>query len=255
MPSLPPANRVSHRLARLAFMAACAAVLCVAVAGPLHRFLGLDFDVAIALFRYGFYLGAGAIALGLATILPTRPGERRRGFVAAVLALAIGIAAAWTPFKWFLDARNSPHINDITTDTGDPPPLVVTLQLRREAQTSAAYPGASFADPQHAAYPDIQPIKLAVPPADAFKRVDRVAEAMGWEVVARAPGDGRGDGRLEAVDTTAWFGFQDDIVVRIRPDGAGSRIDIRSKSRVGSSDLGANARRIRDFTQRLKAEP
>ena len=255
MTSLPPANRVSHRLARLAFMAACAAVLCVALAGPLHRFLGLDFDVAIGLFRYGFYLGAGAIALGLATILPTRPGEHRRGFVAAVLALAIGIAAAWTPFKWFLDARNSPHINDITTDTADPPQLVVTRQLRRDAQTPAAYAGASVADLQHAAYPDIQPIKLAMPPADTFKRVDRVAEAMGWEVVARAPGDGRSDGRLEAVDTTAWFGFQDDIVVRIRPDGAGSRIDIRSKSRVGSSDLGANARRIRDFTLRLKAEP
>ncbi len=254
MSSLPPANRVSHRLARLAFMAACAAVLCVALAGPLHRFLGLDFDVAIGLFRYGFYLGAGAIALGLATILPTRPGERRRGFVAAVLALAIGIAAAWTPFKWFLEARNSPHINDITTDTADPPQLVVTRQLRRDAQTPAAYAGASVADLQHAAYPDIQPIKLAMPPADAFKRVDRVAEAKGWEVVARAPGDGRSDGRLEAVDTTAWFGFQDDIVVRIRPDGAGSRIDIRSKSRVGSSDLGANARRIRDFSRRLKAD-
>lgn len=248
---VPSANRVSHRLARLAFMAACAAVLCVALAGPLHRFLGVDFDVAIALFRYGFYLGAGAIALGLATILPTRPGEHRRGFVAAVLALAIGIAAAWTPFKWFLDARNSPHINDITTDTAEPPQLVVTLQLRRNALTSAAYAGASVADQQHAAYPDIQPIKLALSPAEAFKRVDRVAEAMGWEVVARAPAEGR----LEAVDTTAWFGFQDDIVVRIRPDADGSRIDIRCKSRMGSSDLGANARRIRDFTQRLKAEP
>lgn len=212
MLSVPPANRVSHRLARLAFMAACAAVLCVAFAGPLHRFLGVDFDVAIALFRYGFYLGAGAIALGLATIHPTRPGEGRRGFVAAVLALAIGIAAAWTPFKWFLDARNAPRINDITTDTAEPPQLVVTLQLRREAQTPATYAGAAFADPQHASYPDIQPIKLAVPPLDAFKRVDRVAEAMGWRWwrARRATGAATGGSRRStprcgsASRTTSW---------------------------------------------------
>ena len=248
------ANPVSHRLARLAFMAACASLLCVVLAGPLYRFV-VEFDVAIALFRYGFYLGAAAVALGLATVMPTRPGGGRRGFVAAVLAAVIGIVAIWTPFKWFIDAHYAPHINDITTDTADPPQLVVTLQLRRNALTPPAYAGASFAEQQQVAYPDIKPIRLALPPVEAFKRADRVAEAMGWEVVARAPGDGRGDGRLEAVDTTAWFGFQDDIVVRLRPDGTGSRIDIRSKSRVGASDLGANARRIRDFTQRLTAAP
>jgi len=73
---------------------------------------------------------------------------------------------------------------------------------------------------------------------------------MGWDVVARAPAEGR----LEAIDTSKWFGFRDDIVVRIRPDGAGSKVDIRSKSRVGRSDLGVNARRLRDFTHRLNAE-
>jgi uncharacterized protein (DUF1499 family) len=77
-----------------------------------------------------------------------------------------------------------------------------------------------------------------------------VAMAMDWDVVARAPADGR----LEAIATSQWFGFNDDIVVRIRPEGTGSRIDIRSKSRVGESDLGVNARRIRDFIARLKAE-
>jgi len=72
---------------------------------------------------------------------------------------------------------------------------------------------------------------------------------MGWDVVARAPAEGR----IEAIDTSQWFGFHDDIVVRIRPAGSGSRIDIRSKSRVGRSDLGANAHRIRTFTSKLKA--
>jgi uncharacterized protein (DUF1499 family) len=245
-----PTNPVSHRLARLAFITAGVAALVVASAGPLHRYVGLDVEADFAVFRYGFYLAVAAVALGLATIVPTRPGDRRRGFVAALLAIVIGAAAAYTPLDWFLRAQQSPEINDISTDIANPPPLVVTLQLRRGAANPPAYPGASAGVLQRAAYPDIVPVILPVPPAEAFKRVDAVATAMDWDVVARAPADGR----LEAIATSQWFGFNDDIVVRIRPEGTGSRVDIRSKSRVGESDLGVNARRIRDFIARLKAE-
>lgn len=246
-----PTNPVSHRLARLAFITACAAALVVACAGPLHRYLGLDIEATIAIFRYGFYIAVAGIALSLATIVPTRPGDRRRGFVAALLAIAIGAAAAYMPLNWFLRARQSPELNDISTDIVNPPAMVVTLQLRRGAANPPAYPGAGAGVLQRAAYPDIAPVILPVPPAEAFRRVDNVATAMDWDVVARAPADGR----LEAVATSQWFGFRDDIVVRIRPDGTGSKVDIRSKSRVGESDLGVNARRIRDFIARLKAAP
>lgn len=246
-----PTNPVSHRLARIAFFLACAAALTVALCGPAHRFLGVDLDVALTVFRYGFYAAAAAIALALATVMPTRPGERRRGFVAAVLALVIGVAAAWSPAQWLLQARAAPRINDVTTDTVRPPSLVVTLQMRKGAANPPAYPGAAVAAQQRAAYPEIAPILLTLPPAEAFKRVDRVAAALGWDVVARAPAEGR----LEAIDTTAWFGLQDDVVVRIRAEGTtGSRVDIRSKSRLGESDFGANARRIRMFTEQLRAE-
>lgn len=245
-----PTNSTSHRLARLAFLTGCVAALLVGVSGPLHRYLGVDYGMAISLLRYGFYVAAAAVALGLATIVPTRPGDRRRGFLSSLLALVIGVGAAWAPFKLFLDARGVPPINDITTDVADPPALVVTQQMRQGATSPPGYPGTDVAVQQRAAYPDIMPIALAVPPAEAFKRVDKVATAMGWEVVGRAPAEGR----IEAIDTTQWFGFRDDIVVRIRPDGTGSRIDIRSKSRVGRSDLGVNARRIRAFTEKLKAE-
>lgn len=245
-----PTNRISHRLARLAFTAACVSAVIVAVSGPLHRFLGVDVDIVISLFRYGFYVAAAAIALALATIVPTRPGERRRGFVAAFLGLVIGVAAAWSPFTLFLEAHGAPRINDISTDTVNPPPLIVTLKMRGDAVTPPAYPGKAVADQQREAYPDLAPIVLKVPPAEAFRRVDAVAEEMGWDVVARAPKDGR----LEAVDTSKWFGFHDDIVVRIVAEGTGSRVDIRSKSRVGRADLGANARRIRAFTAKLKAQ-
>lgn len=247
-----PTNPVSHRLARVAFFLACAAGLTVALCGPVHRFLGVDLDIVLIIFRYGFYAAAAAVALALATIMPTRPGERRRGFVAAVLAVLIGVAAAWSPAQWLLQTRASPRINDVTTDTARPPAMVVTQQLRRSAVNPPGYPGEGTASLQRAAYPDIVPIVLAVPPPEAFKRVDRVATALGWEVVARAPAEGR----LEAVDTTDWFGLQDDIVVRIRVEGTGgSRVDIRSKSRLGESDFGANARRIRTFAEKLRAEP
>jgi len=245
-----PTNSISHRLARMAFIAACVAALIVVAAGPLHRYLGLDIEAAIAVFRYGFYVAVAGVALGLATIVPTRPGDRRRGFVAAFLAIAIGTAGAWVPVSWFLRAQQLPMINDISTDAVEPPAMVATLQLRRGAANPPAYPGAAVAVLQRAAYPDISPVVLPVPPAEAFKRVDRVAMAMGWDIVARAPTEGR----IEAVDTSDWFGFRDDIVVRIRADGTGSRIDIRSKSRVGESDLGVNAQRVREFIARLKAE-
>jgi uncharacterized protein (DUF1499 family)/uncharacterized membrane protein YvlD (DUF360 family) len=247
-----PTNPVSHRLARFAFVLACVASLTVAICGPVHRVLGVDLDFALTLFRYGFYAAAAAVALALATVVPTRPGEKRRGFVAAVLALAIGVAAAWSPAQWLLEARASPRINDVTTDTARPPAMVVTQQMRKGAVNPAAYPGESAAALQRAAYPDIVPVVLAVVPSEAFRRVDRVAMALGWDVVARAPAEGR----LEAVDTTDWFGLQEDIVVRVRAEGTtGSRIDIRSKSRLGESDFGANARRIRAFMEQLRAEP
>ncbi|OFX04013.1 MAG: hypothetical protein A3D94_00425 [Alphaproteobacteria bacterium RIFCSPHIGHO2_12_FULL_66_14] len=245
-----PTNPTSHRLARLAFIAACVGALIVAAAGPLHRYLALDIEAAIAVFRYGFYVAVAGVALGLATIVPTRPGDRRRGFVAAFLAVAIGVAGAWVPVSWFLWSQRLPVINDISSDIANPPPMVALLQLRRGAPNPPKHPGAATAALQREAYPDIVPVVLPVAPSEAFKRADRVAMALGWDVVARAPAEGR----LEAVDTSDWFGFRDDIVVRIRAAGIGSRIDIRSKSRAGESDLGVNARRIRDFIARLKAE-
>jgi uncharacterized protein (DUF1499 family) len=245
-----PTNPASHRLARLAFFLALLAALIVGACGPAHRYLGIDLDLALAVYRYGFYLAAASMALALATLVPTRPGDRRRGFVAALLALLVGLAAAWAPAGWLLDARAAPRINDISTDTTDAPAMVVTQQMRRGAPNPAAYPGNSVAAQQRVAYPDIAPIMLNIAPAEAFRRVDEVAMSMGWDIVARSPADGR----IEAVDVSDWFGMTDDIVVRIRPEGtSGTRIDIRSKSRVGESDFGENARRIRAFRDRLKA--
>src|SRR5207302_9610810 len=105
---------------------------------------------------------------------------------------------------------------------------------RAGAPNTAAYGGRDLAEQQRKGYPDLEPLVLGVPPSAAFTRARDAAEGMGWLIVAAEPAAGR----LEATDSTLWFGFKDDIVVRIVPQGSGSRIDVRSVSRVGRSDLG-----------------
>lgn len=156
-----------------------------------------------------------------------------------IAALLIGALVFAVPFQFQRQAQGVPPINDITTDLQNPP---------RYMTADLGYPGEPFARQQRAAYPDIQPVMLAVPPREAFGRAVKAAESMGWEVVGRDAGAGT----IEAVDTTRWFGFRDDIAVRIPAADAGSRVDIRSKSRVGRSDIGANARRIRAYAQHLR---
>jgi uncharacterized protein (DUF1499 family) len=124
---------------------------------------------------------------------------------------------------------------------------VVARRAATNASNPPEYAGPEVAAQQKKAYPDLAPIRLAVPPAQAFDKARAAAQALGWEIVASDPAEGR----LEATDTTRWFAFKDDVVVRIRPDGDGSRVDVRSKSRVGRSDVGANAARIRAFREAL----
>jgi uncharacterized protein (DUF1499 family) len=167
------------------------------------------------------------------------PASRRRGLLMPIVSLVIGAGAFGVPFQFQQTARSVPPINDITTDPANPPKYM-TKPL--------AYPGAEFARQQALAYPDIKPVMLPVPPREAFDRAVKAAESMGWEVVGRDAATGM----LEAVDATKWFGFKDDIAVRVTAADGGSRVDVRSKSRVGRNDIGTNARRIRAYVERLK---
>jgi uncharacterized protein (DUF1499 family) len=117
-----------------------------------------------------------------------------------------------------------------------------------EGGNSVVYPGAKFADQQKQAYPDIAPLVLALPPAAAFDRALAAAQAMGWTIVLADAAAGR----IEASDRSRWFGFTDDIVVRITPEGPQSRIDVRSSSRYGRSDFGVNAARVRAYLAKLR---
>jgi uncharacterized protein (DUF1499 family) len=229
---------MSRWLRPLALVLALVALAMLAISGPGTRFELFDYRIGLTVFRWCAY--AGIAAMVLAVLALAIPASRKRGLIMPVVALLIGALAFGVPFRFQQTATSVPRINDITTDTENPPQYMTTARK---------YPGEEFARLQRAGYPDIAPVMLpAVPPKEAFERALKAAESMGWEVVGRDAAAGI----LEAVDTTIWFGFKDDIAVRISAADVGSRIDVRSKSRVGRSDIGTNARRIRAYVERLK---
>lgn len=220
----------------------------LAVAGPGTRLDLWTFRTGFDLLRWGAYLGLAAAAGALVQLAV--PRWRPPTVWPLVAALGLGLMAAGVPWFWRQRAGQVPPIHDITTDTDDPPEFVAVLPLRAHAANPAGYGGAEIAAAQRQAYPDIQPLVLAgVAPAVAFGRALDAAKAAGWAVV----GTDSAAGRIEATATTGWFGFKDDVVIRIRPADAGSRVDVRSVSRVGGSDVGTNARRIRGYLAHLRA--
>lgn len=208
--------------------------------------LGLwDFRTGLSMLRYAAYVGVIALVVGVPAAFLTRARGAQR--VALILAVLIAAATVGVPYRLSQSAKGVPPIHDIATDTNDPPVFVAVLPLRVSATNSAVYAGDSIAALQHAAYPDVQPIALPVAPPQAYSRALSAAQAMGWSIVAT---DSLA-GRIEATATTTWFGFKDDVVVRIRAAEQGSRVDVRSVSRVGRSDVGANAARIRAYSSEL----
>ncbi len=153
-------------------------------------------------------------------------------------ALAVGAASAAIPLDYIHRLMVLPYINDITTDTGHPPQF-------SPPKAYADY----FPELQRIGYPDLHPLEVALPLEQAFARAAETAKGLGWEIVALD----ESAGTIQAVATTPWFGFQDDVAIRITAAGAASRIDLRSKSRIGRSDAGANAQRIREFLARLQS--
>jgi uncharacterized protein (DUF1499 family) len=213
--------------------------------------LGLwTFRTGFTLIRWAAYAGILGALLAAAALALTR--ARGRAAALLVVALVAAVTSAALPWSWRRQARSVPPIHDITTDTADPPLFVAVLPLRAGARNPAEYGGDSVATLQRQGYPDLKPFETAAAPGAAYHAALAAARGMGWEVVAADSAAGR----VEATATTRWFGFKDDVVVRVRPaagGAAGSRVDVRSLSRVGGSDVGTNAARIREYLGALKA--
>jgi uncharacterized protein (DUF1499 family) len=203
---------------RFASALAVLAVVLLAASGPAVRLGLVPFTVGILMLPAAGALGVVAAILALVALF------RGAGVVKPVAVLIVGILVALVPAAGYVAARSVPPINDISTDPKEQ------------------------SDAQRRAYPDIQPLRLPVAPNIAFERAKGAIEEAGWQIAREDPSAGR----IEAVATTFWFGFKDDVVIRIAADGPGSRVDMRSKSRVGKGDLGTNAQRIRAYQRRLQ---
>lgn len=217
----------------------------LAVAGPLLANLALVRPlIGFTTFALGALLALVGLVLGGFGLRATRGGlpGRRRAWL-AVTAGAVVIAAL---LSGALSGRGAPRINDITTSPDDPPTFEAAAGEAANRGRDMAYP-AEFAAIQRAAYPDLAPIPLPVPPAEAFARAHATARALGWEVTLVDPARGL----LEARARSRLFRFVDDVALRIRPADGGSVVDVRSKSRDGKGDMGVNAARIRAFAAAL----
>ncbi|MCL6415345.1 DUF1499 domain-containing protein [Aestuariirhabdus sp. Z084] len=218
----------------------------IAVAGFRMKFW--DFSVSFTLLKANVVVALLVIVLSAIFIL-LAGYQRERSWVTQgcwMLLCALLILGLYG-FQGY-KAKNYPFIHDVTTDLANPPQFDAVAALRSSQDHSVIYEGESVAAQQRAGYPDLLPVITETNPEQAFIRLKAMIQARGWVLVDDDPARGR----LEAVITSWLFGFKDDLVIRIQPYGSGARIDMRSASRIGRSDLGANAARIRELRENFE---
>jgi uncharacterized protein (DUF1499 family) len=239
------------RLTTFAYTMAIVGVV-VALGGIVAVQLGLIAPLgAFAMFVLGTLLcGTLALLAGIVSVVRTRRGFRHEDRRRSITATAVGAALVALVLVASAGGQGKPPINDISTDLEDPPQFASADAVPAYAGRDMSYPD-EFVPIVRSAYPEVDPIVLSAPPDDAYARALASARSLGWEVVHEDPDRGT----FTATDTSAIFRFVDDVVVRVQPEDDGARIDVRSKSRDGRGDLGANAERIQRFAAELKLPP
>jgi uncharacterized protein (DUF1499 family) len=237
-------------LSWLALAVSVVAVGLLMAAGPGYQAGWFALGTALQrMLTWAAYLGTGALALGVASLLANAWKGGAAAVSRSVIAIVLGALSVGVPLRWQREVQSVPRIHDISTDTVTPPRYVEIARIRQDLQVPNSLDYLEeVAEQQRTGYPDLGPVFLAMPPAEAHARALAAAERLGWEIVASDVASGR----IEATDTTFWFRFKDDVAIRVSavPDGT-SRVDVRSVSRVGRSDIGTNARRIRSFLAEL----
>jgi hypothetical protein len=241
-------------LARWALRLALFAIPVCAMALLIVRTGRIEWNAGLAALAGGLGIALLGILVGV-TALAEIWHRGTYGAERAFAGVLIGIALLAAPAYYGLLAADLPAITDVTTDPADPPRFDGAVARRRPGENPTAYPGARFSALQAEAYPEIVPLKLDAAPDDVQIAALQLAAERGWRILDRGalPRGGGMTGRIELLDRTPVLGLADDIVVRIRPEGTGSRVDMRSASRIGTHDLGRNADRVRDFLRDLSA--
>lgn len=249
-------NNARQRMAPWAHLAAWIGLIVAVIglagmllSGPLYRTGVMDLRPAFSLMGWGAKIGVFAVLVGIVALILSLMTRHTRGGAIAVVAIVLGVLAFTPPWIFRNTAASVPPIHDISTDTTTPPVFKALLPERSSAPNPVEYGGAEVARQQHKAYPDIKPLHFNLSAPQVFAAALSTANDMGWKIAAQDASTGR----IEATDTTFWYGFKDDVVIRIRPESSTeTRLDIRSLSRVGKSDVGKNAERIREFEKRIR---
>lgn len=231
----------------LFFSVTLVATMSAIMAGLGSRWGWWSFRTGFAILKVAAFGSVVAAGLSLIGLIWSGLSGSRFGFALALISLVTSLTVAGTLWQWKTKAQSFPRIHDISTDTDNPPLFNAILPLRKDAPNPSDYGGQDIAAKQRAGYPDIGPLMLPLAPGEAFQKALSAAINIGGEIIEA----NRNAGRIEATYTTYWFGFKDDMVVRITPEKTGSRIDVRSASRVGVSDVGTNAKRIRRFLENM----
>ncbi|HDY91896.1 MAG TPA: DUF1499 domain-containing protein [Pseudoalteromonas sp.] len=220
------------------------AFLLVLLPGPLYKFGIVELGVAFTGFKYGVYAGGAALVLLIVQVLFMR---KTLTLSSGVIALVFSVVAIAMPLNMMNKAEGVPAIHDISTDLVNPPKFVAIAPLRANASNPVEYAGEEIAVQQRKAYPELATLSFAQSKADLMTASEQAVKNLGFAVVSA----NTATGIVEATDTTTWFGFKDDVVIRIKDEGSQRFVDIRSKSRVGRSDLGKNAERIHSIINEL----
>lgn len=254
------------RLIRLSVIIAVIALVLLAASSVGTRGGIFGFQIGLMVFALAALVGALAILLALVGLIWTLFAEDKSGLRTSVIALIVGAGVVAMPAYFVLSGliAKYPPIHDVTTDTVNPPQFVDVMERRGKHSNPVDYaaevvpanmPGAggmagrSVASIQQEYYPDIKPLTLNMSEEDAYWVALETAMGMGWEIVA----SDIDRGHIEATATTRWFGFKDDVVIRLTPDGdEKTRLDIRSCSRVGGGDVGTNAKRVRKYLAKVQ---
>ncbi|MEP3431367.1 MAG: DUF1499 domain-containing protein [Roseibium sp.] len=235
---------------KIALMVAIVGAMCVALMLFGARLGFWEPTTGFGLYRnYLNPLGAVITGVGLLAMILHITRKEKGGTIFGGVATLIGVVCLVPMITSTINppVRSAP-INDITTDTANPPAFLVLDDTREGGRTSLEYAGAKVAEIQAAAYPDIAPLEIDLAADVAYARALELAQDMGWEIIA----SDAENHRFEATARTSVFYFADDVVVVVTEQEGGSRVDMRSVSRVGRSDRGVNAARIRDFQQQFE---
>ncbi len=239
------------RKASWAYKIAVLAVLVFAAAFIWHRFFGLPTPLALRVLGGAIVVAVISLVLaGAALVSIWNEGHLGAGRASAAVFLSALVLAVplWALPKIFM----LPRLYEVTTDTAAPPAFDRVAKIRQGLANPVHYE-PSFGALQTAAYPDIKPLQAPRPLADVYAAVHDVVRSLNWKIIDEQAPEATRSGRIEAVDRTLFFGFTDDIAIRVTGSARSAKVDIRSSSRFGQHDLGRNAERIRRFETEVKA--